>query len=212
MEEIKQIVAKNIANLRITHKLTQLELAEKLNYSDKAVSKWERGESIPDVVTLKAIADIFEVTVDYIITEHPEGERPPVSRRTAKNHFIITLISVVTVWLLGTGAYTFGWIFDTHLWMSFVFCLPVSAIVLLVLNSAWGRRIWNLYIISGLMWSAFLSVFLGFYVYLGRNIWMIFAIGVPAQILISLCFGIKTGKEVKLFGSGFKKSGGEKKE
>ena len=100
MEEIKQIVAKNIANLRITHKLTQLELAEKLNYSDKAVSKWERGESIPDVVTLKAIADIFEVTVDYIITEHPEGERPPVSRRTAKNHFIITLISVVTVWLM----------------------------------------------------------------------------------------------------------------
>ena len=194
MEEIKQIAAKNIAALRIESKMTQLELAEKLNYSDKAVSKWERGESIPDVITLKAIADMFGVTVDYLITEHKEDEKPAVTKHTKNNHIMITLISVAAVWLLGTCAYSFGWIFDAYLWMAFVVCVPVSAIVMLIFNSIWGKRIWNLYIISALMWSTFLSVFLGVTVYTDYNIWIIFIIGIPAQVLISLCFGIKTGK------------------
>ena len=194
MEEIKQIVAKNISELRTSGKMTQLELAEKLNYSDKAVSKWERGESIPDVVTLKAIADIFEVTVDYLINEHPTDEKPPVTRHTRYNQVMITLISVAAVWLLGTCAFTFGWIFHAHLWMAFVVCIPISSIVLLVFNSIWGRRIWNMYIISVLVWSVFLAVFLGVTVYTEYNIWMIFLIGIPAQIVISLCFGIRTGR------------------
>ena len=193
MEEIKQIIAKNISELRVDRKMTQLELAEKLNYSDKAVSKWERGESIPDVITLKTIADMFGVTVDYLLCEHAEDEKPPVTKNTKKNHVLITLISVVAVWLLGTCAYSFVWIFEKHLWMAFVVCIPVSSIVLLVFNSIWGRRIWNMYIISTLVWSIFLTVFLGVTVYTKYNIWMIFLIGVPAQIVISLCFGIRTG-------------------
>lgn len=197
MEEIKQIIAKNIASLRTKAKLTQLELAEKLNYSDKAVSKWERGESIPDVITLKAVADLFGVTVDYLLCEHDEKEEPPVTKRTRNNHVFITLISVVAVWLLGTGAYSFGWLFEAHLWMAFVVCVPISAIVLLVFNSIWGRRIWNMYIISGLLWSVFLSIYLGVTVYTGRNIWMLFLIGIPAQVVISLCFGIRAPNSKK---------------
>ena len=193
MEEIKQIIAKNISELRVDRKMTQLELAEKLNYSDKAVSKWERGESIPDVITLKIIADMFGVTVDYLLCEHSVDEKPPVTKHTKTNHLLITLISVAAVWLLGTCAYSFGWIFESSLWMAFVVCLPVSSIVLLVFNSIWGRRIWNLYIISVLMWSTFLAIFLGVTVYTPYNIWIIFIIGIPAQIVISLCFGIRTG-------------------
>ena len=67
MENVKQIIAKNLVELRKQNRLTQLELAERLNYSDKAVSKWERGESIPDVITMKALADLFSVSVDYFI-------------------------------------------------------------------------------------------------------------------------------------------------
>ncbi len=192
MEEIKQIIAKNISNLRIDGKMTQLELAEKLNYSDKAVSKWERGESIPDVITLKIIADIFGVTVDYLLEEHDSDEKPPVTKHTRNNHVFITLVSVAAVWLLGTCAYSFGWIFETYLWMAFVACVPISAIVLLVFNSIWGRRIWNMYIISGLVWSILLTVFLGVSVYTENNIWIIFIIGIPSQIVISLCFGIRS--------------------
>ena len=80
MEDIKQIIAKNIASLRTDSKLTQLELAEKLNYSDKAISKWERGESIPDVITLKAVADLFGVTVDYLLTGRASGQDQQMAR------------------------------------------------------------------------------------------------------------------------------------
>ena len=198
MEEIKQIIAKNISELRVNCKMTQLELAEKLNYSDKAVSKWERGESVPDVITLKTIADMFGVTVDYLLCEHPHDEKPPVTKHTKTNHVMITLIAVAAVWLLGTCAYSFGWLFESSLWMAFVVCLPTSAIVLLVFNSIWGRRIWNLYIISALMWSVFLSIYLGVTVYTEYNVWIIFIIGIPAQIVISLCFGIRTGNKTAI--------------
>ena len=48
MEDIKND-AKNITELRILNNMTQMELAEKLNYSDKTISKWERAESSPDI-------------------------------------------------------------------------------------------------------------------------------------------------------------------
>ena len=162
-----------IKTLREKKGLTQTELADILGISSKAVSKWERGESVPDVGTLKAIADMFGVTVDYLLCEHDVNEKPMATNHTRNNHLFITLISVVAVWLLGTCAYSFGWIFETYLWMAFVVCVPVSAIVLLVFNSIWGRRIWNMFIISGLVWSVLLSVFLGVSVYTEHNIWII---------------------------------------
>ena len=77
MSEIKPIIAKNIASLRTSAGLTQLELAEKLNYSDKAVSKWERGESTPDVAVLTHIADLFGVPLDYLVREDHSGMPTP---------------------------------------------------------------------------------------------------------------------------------------
>ena len=212
MEEIKQIVAKNISELRTDSKMTQLELAEKLNYSDKAVSKWERGESIPDVVTLKNVADLFGVTVDYLINEHTHDEKPPVTRNSRNNRLIITLISVVAVWLLGTCAYSFGWIFGAHLWMAYIVCIPVSAIVLLVFNSIWGKRILNMYIISLLVWSVFLCFFLGFLVYLDYNLWALFLIGVPAQIVICLSFRLRSSSSYRASVIGKRPKGDEAQE
>ena len=107
MDDMKQIIAQNIANLRIGKRMTQLELAETLNYSDKAVSKWERGESLPDIITLKRMADLFGVTVDYIITEHAEGEKPHVSKIKRNNNIAITLIAFFVVWLVGTCIFVF---------------------------------------------------------------------------------------------------------
>ena len=49
MDELKNIVASNLIELRVASGMTQSQLAEKINYSDKSVSKWERAEAIPDV-------------------------------------------------------------------------------------------------------------------------------------------------------------------
>ena len=75
MDELKNIVASNLIELRVASGMTQSQLAEKINYSDKSVSKWERAEAIPDVAVLKNIAEVFGVTVDYLITTHDRWER-----------------------------------------------------------------------------------------------------------------------------------------
>jgi len=81
MENLKSIIAKNIVLLRTGAHLTQAELAERLNYSDKAVSKWERGESLPDITVIKAIADMFGVTVDWLLRENGEQPVPDSNKR-----------------------------------------------------------------------------------------------------------------------------------
>ena len=101
MEDLKSNIAKNITELRTREKLTQAELAEKLNYSDKAISKWERGESLPDVTVLKQIADMFGVTVDWLLCDNTDSPRTQ-SNRKIKNHNTITVLSFIGVWCLAT--------------------------------------------------------------------------------------------------------------
>ena len=60
-----------IAVLRKANGLTQRELAEKLNVSDKAVSRWERDECAPDLTLIPVLAEIFGVTSDELL----RGER-----------------------------------------------------------------------------------------------------------------------------------------
>ena len=59
-ERIKSNIAKNLTAYRKRCNLTQSQLAEKINYSDKAVSKWERGEGVPDTLVLLKMCEIFE--------------------------------------------------------------------------------------------------------------------------------------------------------
>lgn len=69
MEDVRGALAANLAELRKEENLTQAEFAARFNYSDKAVSKWERGDSLPDVVMLKTIADLYGLRVDDLLTE-----------------------------------------------------------------------------------------------------------------------------------------------
>ena len=67
MENIKEIIASNLASLRKERKFTQQELASKLNYSDKAVSRWEHAETLPDIETLCKICEIYGVKFEYLL-------------------------------------------------------------------------------------------------------------------------------------------------
>ena len=69
MDDLRRVLAENISELRKSNNLTQAEFAERLNYSDKAVSKWERGDSLPDVIVLKTIADMYGVGLDDMLRE-----------------------------------------------------------------------------------------------------------------------------------------------
>lgn len=187
MQDLKPVIAKNIAELRKGASMTQIELAIQLNYSDKAVSKWERGESIPDVAVLKEIADLFEVSVDYLLTaDHSASTPQELSPRKRRNHLIISLLSLSLVWLIATFVFVCTRIAlpqTTRLWLAFIYALPVTAIVWLVFNSLWGLTRRNYLIISLLVWSALLSVYLTAPI---GMMWLIFLLGIPAQLIIWL--------------------------
>ena len=187
--DLKQTIAKNITALRQGQKMTQIELAEKLNYSDKAISKWERGESIPDVTVLKSIADLFGVTLDYLLQESHEPQAEPQQElpdRRHRNHKVVTTLSVLLVWLIATMCFVMLDIVCpevTAKWLSFVYGLPVSMIVWLVFNSIWFNKRRNYLIISLLMWTTLASIILTVLA-LGRFTWQLVLLGIPGQIII----------------------------
>lgn len=191
MEDLKPIIAKNITALRQSHKMTQIDLAEKLNYSDKAVSKWERGESIPDVTVLKAIADMFGVSLDYLLeADHSPSPEPVVEANvgSVRNHAVVTLLSLLIVWFVATLSFIMLDTFCPGLqgtWLAFVYAVPVSMIVWLVFNSIWFNKRRNYLIISLLMWTGLATLFLTAAV-AGYPVWKFFFLGIPGQISIYL--------------------------
>ncbi len=196
MDEFKKVVAGNITRLRTSMNLTQAQLGEKFNYSDKSISKWERGESIPDVFVLKKIADLAGVTVDYIINPHSDDEEIQPNKTEGRRYSrrFITLTVLAGIWALAVLLFVILWIAGIVNWLIFVYAIPVSLITLLVLNSVWGDRSWNLYIISGLVWGIICSVYLTALKY---NWWQLFLLGIPAQIIIIFAFSIKRKPKAK---------------
>ncbi len=187
MEDLKKIIGTNIANLRKNNKLTQTEFANKLNYSDKAVSKWENGDSSPDIETLKKISILFGVTLDYLVTDNPDDNKEHyiLPKNNRNNKLIITLLSVSCVWLIAVILFACVQMMcpiDT-MWLTFVYAVPISAIVMLVFNSIWGNTRNNYFIISAIVWSLLICAYLQFVQY---NPWLIFTIGIPAQVAIIL--------------------------
>ena len=197
MEELKMIIAGNIGNLRRDAGMTQLELAESLNYTDKAVSKWERGESVPDIVTLKALADLFHVSVDYLLRpDHPvETEiKREYTKRQKRNHALITVMSCVLVWLIASfvhAAVDVALPNEGKLWLVYMYAVPVTLIVLLILNSVWGVRRHNFVIISILIWTLLLCAYFTVLIFCHFNLWLVFVIGIPAQVIVGLWSGLR---------------------
>ena len=199
MDELKLIIAKNIALLRKDNNITQLELAEKLNYSDKAISKWERGESVPDIAVLKSIADLFGVTVDYLLEEEHKisAIKKFADKRILHNRGFITGMCIVLVWLLASVAFvtldvfTKGGVFE---FIPFICAAPASVIVWLVFNSIWFNQRRNFFIISLLVWVVLASAFLTLLIY-DYCVWQMFILGVPAQIIIGMWSGIRVKRK-----------------
>lgn len=189
MQDLKFVIAKNIQKLRQEKGMTQLELAEKINYSDKTVSKWERGESLPDIVVLKSVADLFEVTLDYLVEEEHDGKpvtREMLDKNYRRNCYIITGTSIFIVALMATLIFVIlAMIFPgtSYPWLCYAYSVPAAVIVWLVFNSIWFNPRKNYMIVSLLVWSLLLALYLTFSI-LGFYIWPILLIGIPAQLII----------------------------
>lgn len=211
-EKLKAILGSNIASYRKREKLTQAGLAEKLNYSDKAVSKWERGESIPDVLTLVQVADLFGITVDKLLTDPnslPEETGAVVGKmekavektlkRKADKLSILGLASLL-VWFVALLLFVIISSLDIpKSWLAFVYAIPANAIVLLSLLSAWQDFRWNKTLISVIVWGCLLSLYMSLLMFMQLNIWKLFLLGIPGQLAIFFWFRLfrKQPKEEK---------------
>ena len=201
-DKLKLQIGKNISAYRTLAGLTQAGLAEKINYSDKAVSKWERGESMPDVTTLVQLAEQFDITVNDLLVDPNELPGNPgtlekamtqvsekaLKRKADKN--IILGLSSLLVWFVALLIYVLLSSFDIGErwnWVFFFYAIPANCIVLLSLRSAWHDFRWNKILISGIVWGSLLSIYMtaSFWNF---HLWKIFLLGILGQVAIFLWF------------------------
>lgn len=210
-EKLKSLLGANIVAYRKRSGLTQAKLAERLNYSDKAVSKWERGESMPDVLTLVQLAELFDTTVDELlrdpneIPEHEIGRIEHVMeaavektlKRKANKKVILSLSSLL-VWFVALLVFVVVSSLDIpRSWIAFLYAIPADAIVQLSLRSAWKDFRWNKTLISILMWGGLLSLYVSLKLFVHVDIWKLFLLGIPGQLAVFLWFRMyrKSAKE-----------------
>ena len=201
LEMLKDRIGANIALQRKRASLTQAGLAEKLNYSDKAVSKWERGESMPDVLTLMQLAEQFNISVGDLLEDPDQLPGNPgklekamtqVSEKALKrkaNKNVILGLSSTLVWFIALLIFVVISSFDLpYSWVAFFYAVPVNAIVLLSLRSAWRDFRWNRVLISLITWGFLVSIYTTLLVFLHFNMWRMFLLGIPGEIAITLWF------------------------
>ena len=209
-EKLKLQIGRNIAAYRKLASLTQAGLGEKLNYSDKAVSKWERGESMPDVTTLVQLAEQFDITVNDLVVDpdalpgNPgklEKAMSQVSEKALKRKAdkgIILGLSSILVWFVALLLYVLLSSFDIGErwnWIFFFYAIPANCIVLLSLRSAWHDFRWNRMLISGIMWGSLVSIYVTA-AFWNFHLWKIFLLGILGQAAIFLWFRMfRTPKE-----------------
>ena len=195
MDQLKDTIAKNLVELRNKAHLTQLQLAEMLNYSDKAVSKWERGEAIPDIRVLVKIAEIYNIKVDDIISATPAEKKVEPKMNLGKKRILIVALSVGLTLFISTVLFMILYFIpdsESYAYLAFVFAPLPCAILLTVFSAKWGNWITNIIACSLIIWSAclifhiFVKVFSEF-----NKIYFVYIVAGVFEILIILWFILK---------------------
>lgn len=187
-EATRAIIAQNLTRFRKLAGLTQQQLAEKLNYSDKTVSKWERAEGIPDVLTLKMLAQLYGVTVNDFLIEHKKPTVQALFKSTFIRRLLIALLSSGLAYFVAAVASVVVLMIDSSVPIvkyAFLTALPVSFVVLLVFACLWCNVLCKAVAVSALTWS--LCLFADVLI-VATNSWLVYVVGGFFQVMIVLWF------------------------
>ncbi len=201
LEDLKLVVASNLIKLRQAAGMTQAELGEKLNYSDKTVSKWERADSMPDAFVLLRLSEIYGTTVDALLSEAAPWQDPVEAEREAEraalpkfSSRVVTMVAIAGIWTMAVLMFVIFWLaMDILLWQVFAVAVPISLITLLVLNSVWNKGRHNLIIVMALVACAAALVVL----LLPKHPWQVFLVLIPAEVVVVLSFHIRSRERRK---------------
>lgn len=191
MDELEAIVSSNLTALRKRRGWTQAELAEKIHYSDKSVSKWERGEALPDLKVLKTLSELYGVTVDCFLTEGAAEDPAPYMAPASKLRYQIwvTLLAVCILWLAATALFSYSLLnAGEGFWTAFIWAIPASAVVVAVFDRRYFRGKLSFPVASIFLWGVITAIFLQ---WLDYHMWALFIIGAPAQIGLVLMHQIR---------------------
>ena len=204
MENIRQVVCENLISLRKSHKYTQLELSKKINYSDKAISRWEKGEVLPDYEVLNTIAGVYGVDIAYFFQKHEtfddiNEEIKKEEEKKVRNNIFMYILSCFVIFTLATIIFvSLLTLKNINMWTIFVLAIPVSCGVLLYFNYKFSKNtIMRFILVTIIAWTTLIFVYLQLIKY---NIWPLFLVGAPLQGVI-VFYTLMTG--------GFKKKKSE---
>ena len=196
MENIKEIIRDNLVKLRKDHKFTQLELSEKIGYSDKAISRWETGETTPDVETLNSLAELYNVPISFFFNEYDKEELMKQSKEKEKqkiNKIAISMLCIVSLWFIAIILFDIlNKIGGLDAWLTFIWAIPASFLLAIIFNSIWGKRLWTCIFASCFSWTLILAIHLQFITF---SSFMIFIAGIPVQVVIILSYYLKRKKK-----------------
>lgn len=191
-KDIKQIIAKNLANLRKNKKITQTELAEQFGYSDKAISKWENGDTLPDIQTLYQLCEFYNVTLDFLVSEQSFEEKIKyinhLNKKVIINNSLIELLYCSFVWILAVIIYVYLYTFsEINYWQIFIWALPATTIVMLLFTKVWKQKLYTFIVRSLFFWTLVTACYIQFIEY---NIWPLFFLMIPIQVALILTIAI----------------------
>ncbi len=183
MEDVKKIVSQNLVRLRKESNLTQAELAKRINYSDKAISRWEKGEVIPDLETIYALSETFGVPVSAITEKQAETERTEDETPAIRQKILSQIFLLCEIWFVVCVIYVYVKITrETSIWQLFVWGVPASAIVLWFFTRKDKKADVLLFVYASIfVWSLITCVYLHL---LAANPWYLFFAGLPLQGLL----------------------------
>ena len=199
----QELLAKNLAYYRKASGLTQLELAEKFNYSDKSVSKWERGEGFPDVFVLKSLADFYGITIDDFYQSEHKAVKVSQNRKRRQTYLKLLsigvnwLVIVITFFLLYTLLGKFAPDASFKPWLTFIYGALTTGIILLVWEFIYHNRFLRMIATSIIIWTAALSLFLTILVVIKMSLPLLFVVAIPLQILEIIWYLFRRNKKAK---------------
>ena len=194
MKDIKQIIANNLVSLRKQNKLTQNELASKLNYSDNTISRWEKAEITPSIETLVQISEIYKVPLESLLKENITKQVENNNRVFKLKKLATILLCVSLVWFAAIISFFYlETFFNKNMWTLFIWSVPLSCIILLAFNKYVNSRAYSFCFSTIFIWSTITSIYLELLQY---NMFLIFLIGIPAQVALVIYTFIRP-KEIK---------------
>ncbi len=187
----KETLAVNLSRLRREKGLTQAELGEKINYSDKSVSKWERGEGVPDLQVMIALSDLYGVSIDEMTgRKEPSEESAPASHLKAADRTFLMIVTQSVIWLLAIVLFSAFLLFAKEMpkkWLVFIYAVPVAFLCMGMYFTAWKLYAWAYGAFSCVMWLACVAAQLT----LGASFApMIYIIGAIVQLISVIVIGI----------------------